>query len=107
MLAGRVRCPRPGCRPRTSTITQAGPPGSRTTERVTITDLGPAPVTVPAGRYQATLLEQTVTTGAGSRDTVKTWMVNGIGQVKTETTVIVEGKPFAWSAQTLTSFTKG
>jgi len=33
--------------------------------------------------------------------------VNGIGQVKTETTVIVEGKPFASSVQTLTSFTKG
>ena len=94
-------------RPRSTTITQAGLPGSRTTEHVTITDIGPAPVTVPAGSYQATLLEQDVTTGAGSQDTVKTWVVNGIGQVKTESTVIVEGKPFASSVQTLTSFTRG
>jgi hypothetical protein len=94
-------------RPRTSTITQTGLLGSKTTEHVTITDIGPAPVTVPAGSYQATLLEQTVTTSAGSQNTVKTWVVNGIGQVKTETTVIVEGKPFATSVQTLTSFTKG
>jgi hypothetical protein len=94
-------------RPRTSTITETGLPGSRTTEHVTITDIGPAPVTVPAGSYRATLLEQTVTAGAGSQDAVKTWVVNGIGQVKTETTVIVEGKPFASSVQALTSFTKG
>ena len=94
-------------RPRTSTITQTGLLGSRTTEHVIITDIGPALVTVPAGSYQATLLEQTVTASAGSPNTVKTWIVNGIGQVKTETTVIVEGKPFASSVQTLTSFTKG
>jgi hypothetical protein len=92
--------------PRTTTITQTIL-GSKTTERLTITDIGPAPVTVPAGSYQATLLEQTVTASGGSQDTVKTWIVNGIGQVKTETTVTVEGKPFASTAQTLTSFTKG
>ena len=94
-------------RPRTSTITPAGLPGTKTTEHLTITDIGPAPVTVPAGSYQATLLEQTVTAGAGSQNAVKTWIVNGIGQVKTQTTVTVEGKPFASSVQTLTSFTKG
>jgi hypothetical protein len=94
-------------RPHTTTITQTGLPGSRTTEHVTITDIGPALVTVPAGSYQATLLEQTVTASAGNQNAVKTWVVNGIGQVKTETTVIVEGKPFASSVQTLTSFTKG
>ena len=94
-------------RPRTTTITQTGLLGSKTTEHITITDLGPAQVTVPAGSYQATLLEQTVTAGAGSQSTVKAWIVNGIGQVKTQTTVTVEGKPFASSAQTLTSFTQG
>lgn len=94
-------------RPRTTTITQTGLPGFGTTEHVTITDIGPAPVTVPAGSYQATLLEQTVTAGAGSQSAVKTWVVNGIGQVKTETTVIVAGRPFSSSVQTLTSFTRG
>ena len=87
--------------------TPAGLPGTKTTEHLTITDIGPAPVTVPAGSYQATLLEQTVTASAGSQTAVKTWIVNGIGQVKTQTTVIVEGKPFASSVQTLTTFTMG
>jgi hypothetical protein len=91
-------------RPRTTTITQAGSP---TNEHLTITDIGLASVTVPAGSYQATLLEQTVTGSAGNQTTVKTWIVSGIGEVKTETTVIVEGKPFATSVETLTSFTKG
>jgi hypothetical protein len=93
-------------RPRTSTITESFL-GSKTTERVTLLDVGPATVTVPAGTYQATLLEQTVTDGKGTQDVIKTWVVNGIGQVKTETTVIVEGKHFASSVQKLMSFTKG
>jgi hypothetical protein len=74
---------------------------------VTITNLGPASVTVPAGTYQAILLEQTVTEGAGNRDVIKSWVVNGIGQVKTDTTVIVKGQRSVSSAEVLTSFTKG
>jgi hypothetical protein len=64
-------------------------------------------VAVPAGRYQATLLEQTVTDGAGNRDVIKSWVVNGIGQVKTETSVIVKGERAVSAVQALTSFTKG
>jgi hypothetical protein len=93
-------------RPRTSTVTGSFL-GFRTTERVTVTNVGPATVIVPAGSYQATLLEQTVTDHSGNRDVIKSWVVNGIGQVKTETTVIVKGERAVSSAQALTSFTKG
>jgi len=39
---------------------------------------------------------------------IKSWVVNGIGQVKTETNVTVKGERTAVSlVQELTSFTKG
>ena len=93
-------------RPRTSTVTESFL-GSKITEHVTLLEVGPAMITVPAGSYQATLLEQTATDGKGNKDVIKSWVVNGIGQVKTETTVIVEGKRFASSSEELMSFTKG
>ncbi len=93
-------------RPRTSTVTGSFL-GFKTTERLTITEVGPATVTVPAGTYQATLLEQTVTSHGGGREVIKSWVVNGIGQVKTETSVIVKGARAVTVDQELTSFTKG
>jgi hypothetical protein len=94
-------------RPRTSTVTGSFL-GFKTTERLTITEVGPATVTVPAGTYQATLLEQTVTSHGGGREVIKSWVVNGIGQVKTDTSVTVKGERAAVSVvQELTSFTKG
>ena len=92
--------------PHTSTVTGSFL-GFKTTERVTVTDVGPATITVPAGSYQATLLEQTATDPSGGRSVVKSWVVNGIGQVKTVTTVIVKGQRQVSSAEVLTSFTKG
>jgi len=92
--------------PQTTTVTGSFL-GFKTTERVTITDVGPATITVPAGSYQATLLEQTATGSSGSREVVKAWVVNGIGQVKTVTTVTVKGEREVSSVETLTSFTKG
>ena len=92
--------------PQTTTVTGSFL-GFKTTERVTITDVGPATITVPAGSYQATLLEQTATGSSGSREVVKAWVVNGIGQVKTVTTVTVKGERQVSSVETLTSFTKG
>jgi len=94
-------------RPLTSTVTGSFL-GFKTTERLTITEVGPATVTVPAGTYQATLIEQTVTSRGGGREVIKSWVVNGIGQVKTETNVTVKGERTAVSlVQELTSFTKG
>ena len=92
--------------PQTTTVTGSFL-GFKTTERVTITDVGPATITVPAGSYQATLLEQTATGSSGSREVVKAWVVNGIGQVKTVSTVTVKGEREVSSVETLTSFTKG
>ena len=92
--------------PHTSTVT-GSVLGFKTTERVTVTDVGPATITVPAGTYQATLLEQTATDPSGGRSVVKSWVVNGIGQVKTVTTVTVKGVRQVSSVETLTSFTKG
>ena len=93
-------------RPHTSTMTGSFL-GFKTTEHVTITEVGPAKITVPAGSYQATLLEQTSTDGAGGRSVVKSWVVNGIGQVKTEITVFVKGGRNVTTDEALTSFTKG
>ena len=53
------------------------------------------------------MLVQAVTDRSGNRDVIKSWVVNGIGQVKTETSVIVKGKRAVSSVQELTSFTKG
>jgi hypothetical protein len=92
--------------PRTSTVTGSFL-GFKTTERLTITEVGPATVTVPAGTYQATLLEQAVTSRGGGREVVRSWVVNEIGQVKTDTSVIVKGQRAVSVVQELTSFTKG
>jgi hypothetical protein len=110
LASANVNWPSPAAltpgRPRTSTVSGSFL-GFKTTEHLTITEVGQATVIVPAGSYQATLLEQTVTDGGGSREVVKCWVVNGIGQVKTETTVIVKGQRAVTTAQALTSFTKG
>ncbi|HEV2375833.1 MAG TPA: hypothetical protein VGS19_27160 [Streptosporangiaceae bacterium] len=92
--------------PRTSTVTEDFL-GFKTTEHVAVTEVGPATVTVPAGTYQATLLEQAITDGPGSQSVIKAWVVNGIGQVKTETTIVVKGEREVSTAQELLSFTKG
>jgi hypothetical protein len=110
LASANVNWPSPAAltpgRPRTSTVTGSFL-GIKTTERVTISEVGPAAVTVPAGSYQATLLEQTVTDRAGGRTVIKAWVVNGIGEVKSETTVIVKGQHEVSNVETLTSFTKG
>jgi hypothetical protein len=110
LASANVNWPSPAAlapgRPRTSTVTGSFL-GFKTTERVTVTEVGPAMVTVPAGSYRATLLEQAVTERSGGREVMKSWVVNGIGQVKTETTVNVKGGRSVSSVQALTSFTKG
>ena len=110
LASANVNWPNPAAltpgHPHTSTVTGSFL-GFKTTERVTVTNAGPATITVPAGTYQATLLEQTATDSSGGRDVVKSWVVNGIGQVKTVTTVTVKGERQVSSVETLTSFTKG
>ena len=92
--------------PRISTVTGSFL-GFKTTERLAITAVGPATITVPAGTYQATLLEQTVTSHGGGREVIKSWVVNGIGQVRTQITVFIKGGRNVSTDEVLTSFTKG
>jgi hypothetical protein len=110
LASANVNWPSPAAltpgRPHTSTVTGSFL-GFKTTEHVTISNAGPATVTVPAGSYQATLLEQTVTSRGGGREVIKSWVVNGIGQVKTEISVIVKGERAVSMVETLTSFAKG
>lgn len=110
LASANVNWPSPAAltqgRPRTSTVTGSFL-GFKTTERLAVTDVGPATITVPAGSYQATLLEQTVTDRSGGRTMIKAWVVNGIGQVKSETTVFVKGQREVSNVETLTSFTRG
>ena len=110
LASANVNWPSPAAltpgRPRTSTVTGSFL-GIKTTERVAVTEVGPATITVPAGSYQATLLEQTVTDRAGGRTVIKAWVVNGIGEVKSQTTVIVRGQHEVSNVEALTSFTKG
>ncbi len=74
LASANVNWPSPAAltqgQPRTSTVTGSFL-GFRTTERVTVTEVGPAAVTVPAGRYQAPLLVQAVTDRSGNRDVIK------------------------------------
>ena len=110
LASANVNWPSPAAltqgRPRISTVTGSFL-GVKTTERVAVTEVGPATITVPAGSYQATLLEQTVADRSGNRDVVKSWVVNGIGEVKSQTTVIVRGQHEVSNVEALTSFTKG
>ena len=110
LASANVNWPSPAAltpgRPRTSTVTGSFL-GFKTTERLTVTEVGPAMVTVPAGSYRATLLKQTVTDGSRNQEVVRSWVVNGIGQVKTDTTVIVKGARNVSAVQALTSFTRG
>jgi hypothetical protein len=110
LASANVNWPSPAAlpqgQPRTSTVS-GNFLGIRTTERVTVTNMGPAQVTVPAGSYQATLLEQAVTEHGGGREVIQTWIVNGIGQVKTVTVVQIKGAHSITATQELTSFTKG
>jgi len=110
LASANVNWPSPAAltpgRPRSSTVTGSFL-GLRTTERVTVTEVGPATVTVPAGSYRATLLQQTVTEAGGGREVIKSWVVTGIGEVKTATTVFVKGQRSVSTAQALVSFTKG
>jgi hypothetical protein len=110
LASANVNWPSPAAlapgQPHTSTVTGSFL-GFKTTERVTVSNAGPATVTVPAGSYQATLLEQTVTSHDGGREVIRSWVVNGIGQVKTETSVIVKGERAVSMVETLTSFAKG
>jgi len=77
---------------------------------VTVQGAGTAAVTVPAGSYQATVVNMTITTQVGSYTTsvdVKTWVAPGTGPVKSEVRTHGGGKTELTTTNVLLSFTKG
>jgi hypothetical protein len=77
---------------------------------VTVQETGTAGVTVPAGSYQATVVNMTITTQTGSYTTsvdVKTWLAPGTGPVKSEVLTRAGGKTELTTTNVLLTFTKG
>jgi hypothetical protein len=77
---------------------------------VTVQGAGTAAVTVPAGTYQATLVNMTITTQVGSFTTtveVKTWLAARTGPVKSEVLTYAGGKTELTTTNELLTFTRG
>ena len=75
---------------------------------VTVQGDGTASVTVPAGTYQATLVNMTMVAKVGRFTTtvvVKVWTAPGTGPVRSEETIEAAGKTQLITTETLLSFT--
>jgi hypothetical protein len=72
---------------------------------------GTTSVTVPAGTYQASLIDETMTSsieGYKISVAVRTWVANGVGPVKSEVTSgLFTGSGSPTSTEVLESFTRG
>ena len=85
-------------------------PARYETANVTVRGGGTASVTVPAGTYQATIVDMILATKVGSFSTsvlVRTWTAPGTGPVKTEVSVLAAGKTQLITTEELLSFTRG
>jgi hypothetical protein len=85
-------------------------PPSYKAANVTVRGGGTASVTVPAGTYQATIVDMVLATKVGSFDTsvlVKTWTAPGTGPVKSEVSVLAAGKTEVTTTEELLTFTRG
>ncbi len=71
---------------------------------------GTQTVTVPAGTYQATVIDEVMSekfSGMAVDMDIRTWVANGVGPVKTELTTDAAGKSTIANDEVLKSFTKG
>jgi hypothetical protein len=83
--------------------------GQYETANVTVQGGGTASVTVPAGTYQATLVNMTLVSKVGSFTTtavVKVWTAPGVGPVKSEDIIQAAGKTDLTTTEALVSFGK-
>jgi hypothetical protein len=83
--------------------------GQYETANVTVQGGGTASVTVPAGTYQATLVNMTMISKVGSFTTtavVKVWTAPGVGPVRSEDIVKAAGKTDLITTEALLSFGK-
>jgi hypothetical protein len=85
-------------------------PAKYETANVTVRGGGSASVTVPAGAYQATIVDMILATKVGGFSTsvlVKTWTAPGTGPVKSEVSVLAAGKTELLTTEELLTFTRG
>ena len=85
-------------------------PAEYKTANVTVRGGGTASVTVPAGTYQATIVDTILAMKVGSFSTsvlIKTWAAAGTGPVKSEVSVLAAGNTEVASTEELLSFTRG
>jgi hypothetical protein len=83
---------------------------STVTAHVVVKGEGTQTVRVPAGTYQATLINETMDekfSGISVGLDIRTWVANGVGPVKSEVTSNAAGRTAISSVQVLKSFTKG
>lgn len=84
--------------------------GQYETADITVQGGGTQSVSVPAGTYQATLVNMTIVTHVGSFTTtisIKEWTAPGTGPVKSEEIISSAGKSEVTTTEALLSFTKG
>jgi hypothetical protein len=84
--------------------------GQFETADITVQGGGSESVSVPAGTYQATVVNMTIVTHVGSFTTtitVKEWTAPGTGPVKTEELIRSAGKTQLTSTEALLAFKKG
>jgi hypothetical protein len=90
-------------------VTGTGPTRYKTAN-VTVRGGGTASVTVPAGTYQATIVDMILAMKVGSFSTsvlVKTWTAPGTGPVKSEVSVLAAGQNQPATTEELLTFTRG
>lgn len=77
---------------------------------VTVQGAGTQSVTVPAGTYQATVVNETIkenVVGIAVSTVVKTWLAPGVGPVKSQIAATTNGVSKIAAVEELKSFTKG
>jgi len=84
---------------------QVGSSGQTQDAGVNVYGAGTETVTVPAGTYQASVVETTIT-AKGETVVVTTWIAPGVGTVKTQTQVNGAGAAGLTTTEELVSFTK-
>jgi hypothetical protein len=98
--------------PVNDTITMSGTAAGQTfsvTAHAVLKGEGTQSVTVPAGTYQATVIDEVETEtvlGTPTTSDIKTWLVNGVGPVKEVMADGADGADVGLN-EVLTSFTKG
>ena len=83
---------------------------STVTAHVVVKGEGTQTVRVPAGTYQATLINETMDekfSGINVGLDIRTWVANGVGPVKSEVSSNAAGRSTIATLQELKSFTKG